>query len=92
MQLRDWRKQRKMSAAETARSLGIAGVNPGGTIARIEVGSRRPDADMVQRIHDLTGGLVSALDMHETRLAWLRQNRPDRFFSVQAAISMEAAE
>ncbi|WP_210212739.1 helix-turn-helix transcriptional regulator, partial [Mesorhizobium sp. M7A.F.Ca.ET.027.03.2.1] len=68
MQLREWRLDRKLGFAETARALGIEGVNPGGTLARIEIGSRQPDADMIERIVTLTAGDVSAADMHAVRL------------------------
>lgn len=62
-----------------ARGLGIEGVNPGGTLSRIEVGSRQPDADMIERIALFTGGAVGPADMHQVRLAWLRANRPEKF-------------
>lgn len=91
MLLRDWRTDRGWTAAETARALGISGVNPGATLARIEAGSRQPDADMVQRIHDLTEGAVAAADMHAVRLAWLQANRPERFADRQPAAAPEVA-
>ena len=84
MMLRTWRLSKELSVAETARSLGIDGVNPGGTLARIELGTRQPDADMVERIILFTGGEVTAADMHAVRLAWLRENRPDKAFSPPA--------
>lgn len=59
--------------------LGISGVNPGGTLARIEAGSRQPDADMVERIEGLTEGEVAASDMHAVRLTWLKMHRPEKF-------------
>lgn len=59
--------------------LGITGVNPGGTLARIEAGSRQPDADMVERIDRFTDSAVSATDMHRVRLAWLKINRPEKY-------------
>jgi len=73
-----------------ARSLGIGGVNPGGTLARIEAGSRQPDADMVQRIILFTEGAVTAADMHAVRLAWLRENRPDKMFALPQPDSSDA--
>lgn len=81
MQLRDWRTHRKLTLAETARALGIEGKNPGATLARIEMGSRQPEADLVERIVSLTEGAVSAFDMHAVRLAWLKQHRPEKFGS-----------
>jgi transcriptional regulator with XRE-family HTH domain len=79
MLFRDWRTAKGLSAAEAARQLGIEGVNPGATLARIEAGSRQPDADMVERIIAFTAGQVAASDMHAARLAWLRANRPEKF-------------
>lgn len=89
MMLRDYRTGRGMGFAELARALGITGVNPGGTLARIENGSRQPDADMVERIQQFTEGAVTAGDMHAVRLAWLRANRPEKF---PAQPMVEAAE
>lgn len=79
MQLKAWRSERVQGIAQTARALGISGINPGGTLARIENGSRQPDADMVERIVALTDGVVTAADMHAVRLAWLKANRPEKF-------------
>lgn len=79
MLFRTWRIEKGLSIAEAARSLGIGGINPGGTLVRIEIGSRQPDADMVARIEVFTDGRVTAQDMHAVRLAWLRQNRPEKF-------------
>lgn len=85
MQMKAWRIERGWSVAETARALGILGINPGATLARIEAGSRQPDADMIERIRILTEGAVTPADMHDTRLAWLKTNRPDRFLTEAAA-------
>ena len=70
---------RKLSIAHVARHVGLSGVNPGGTLRRIEHGSRLPDADMIARIEAYTRGAVTAGDMHATRLDWLRVNRPEKF-------------
>lgn len=79
MLLRDWRNRTGLGLAKTARMLGIGGVNPGGTLTRIEAGSRQPDADMVERIELATGGAVTSADMHAVRLAWLKRHRPEKF-------------
>ncbi len=92
MRLRDWRLARKAGLAETARALGITGVNPGGTLARIEAGSRQPDADMIERIDIFTNGMVQAADMHAVRLAWLKQHRPDKFSSRPTQTGAEEYE
>lgn len=91
MKLIDWITAEKLSVAAAARAIGILGVNPGRTLDRIATGERQPDADMVARIQALTGGLVTAADMHATRLEWLRANRPEKFADV-AAQSPEAAQ
>lgn len=85
MLLRDWRLQKGYGIAAAARMLGISGVNPGGTLGRIEAGCRQPDADMVERIERLTDGAVTAADMHSVRLAWLKENRPEKFCSDRVA-------
>lgn len=79
MKLRDYRLHVGQGLAEAARELGIDGINPGQTLSRIELGSRQPEADMVERIARWSGGKVCAEDMHVTRLAWLKTNRPDKF-------------
>lgn len=87
MLLTDWRTQQKLSFAEMARALGIGGINPGATLARIERGERRPDADMVERIYIFTDGAVTAADMHAVRLAWLRANHPEKFSASQGDLA-----
>lgn len=87
MLLTDWRTQQKLSFAEMARALGIGGINPGATLARIERGERRPDADMIERIYVFTDGAVTAADMHAVRLAWLRANHPERFSASQGDLA-----
>ena len=56
---------------------------------RIESGELPTDADMVERIVALTGGAVTAADMHAVRLAWLKTNRPEKFDGAPLA---EAAQ
>lgn len=84
--LRDWRNDQGWSATEVARRLGVHLT----TIARIENGETSTDADMVARIEALTGGLVTAADMHATRLAWLKANRPEKFPDTRAKAGDEA--
>ncbi len=90
MQLSTWRIDRGMALAETARALGLSGLNPGHTLKRIENGSRQPDADMIERIVMLTEGHVTPADMHAVRLTWLKANRPEKFPNPQ--LMPEAAE
>ena len=52
---------------------------------RWESGAQLPDADMVQRIVDFTGGAVTVVALHRARLEWLRENRPDKFLHTEAA-------
>lgn len=87
--LRDWRDKQKLSVTEVARRLGVHLT----TVARIENGETSTDADMVARIEVLTGGAVTAADMHATRLAWLRANRPEKFGGgIDLGVAPEAAE
>lgn len=90
MLLRDWRIRNELGLATLARQLGICGVNPGGTLARIEMGSRQPDADMVERIVRETRGEVDARDMHAVRLLWLKAHRPEKFTARPASSSSSA--
>jgi transcriptional regulator with XRE-family HTH domain len=73
MQVIRWRKSNKLSLSQMAERLGIGGRNPSRTYQRYETGENRPDADTVQKIIEMTAGAVTAQDMHETRLAWLRE-------------------
>lgn len=68
-----------MTLTATAAILGISGANPARTLQRYEEGAQRPDAPLIEAIFELTGGGVTAQDMHETRLEWLRTNRPGDF-------------
>lgn len=90
MFLSDWISEARLSDAEAARGLGIGGINPGRTLARIIKGERPADADMIHRIELFTNGKVGADDMHAARLAWLRANRPDKVFSLP--VQQAAAE
>lgn len=91
MNLRTYRIENGFGMAEIARLLGIGGVNPGGTYVRIENGSRPFDADMAERVLRLTGGAVTVADMHETRLDWLKANRPEKFIDDAPAAGTTAS-
>lgn len=81
--LKTWRIQSGKSQGECAMALGMRG--GARTFQRIESGESSADADMVERISAMTGGEVSAVDMHETRLSWLKTNRPEKFDGEVAA-------
>lgn len=72
MLLKDWRQAEGWSLARLAEELGILGRSPSETVRRWETGESRPDADTVDLINSATRGAVTANDMHETRLSWLR--------------------
>lgn len=55
------------------------------TYQRYEDGENRADAHIVVRISDLTGCAVGATDMHDQRIDWLRENRPELFDEEDAA-------
>lgn len=73
MLLKSWREQNGWTLARLAAELGVNGKFPVGTVHRWETGQSRPDADMIVRIEEVTGGAVTALDMHEIRLESLRK-------------------
>lgn len=79
MRLHDWRSEKGLTAAECGRRLCMTDANPSKAFQRVEQGERIADADMVERIGAMTEGCVTAADMHATRLAWLKANRPERF-------------
>lgn len=72
MLLADWRKERGWTLAHLAGELGLSGRSPAETCRRWETGESRPDADMVERIREMTNGAVTSADMHITRLEWLK--------------------
>jgi len=76
MKLHDFLSGKSLSVDQFAEQLG--GVSASG-LRKWLTGERQPDADVVARIAAFTGGAVTADDMHQTRLAWLRANRPEKF-------------
>jgi transcriptional regulator with XRE-family HTH domain len=80
--LKDWRTSKELSQGECAGLLGLAG--GARSFQRLETGENKADSDMVEKIMKLTGGAVSAQDMHDVRLTWLRANQPERFEGADA--------
>lgn len=76
MRLNDWRIASGKTLGECAVLLGLSGAR---TYHRYETGENRVDADLVDVIIRVTDGAVTAVDMHTTRLDWLKVNRPERF-------------
>lgn len=73
MLLKEWREKNEWSLARLASELEVPGEYPAGTVQRWETGKSRPEADVIERIEKVTGGEVTATDMHEARLAWLNR-------------------
>jgi hypothetical protein len=84
-----FREDKNLSRAECGRLLGYEKANPSRFYERIETGEIAADADMVARIVVFTDGVVTAANMHEIRLEWLKTNKPERF---NDAGQVEAAE
>ncbi|RWN11785.1 hypothetical protein [Mesorhizobium sp.] len=82
MQLKEWRLTHGKTMSECASLFGLDNAR---TYQRYETGENRPDADLVERFSALTDRSVGAVDMHETRLAWLRENQPAKFKHDEAA-------
>jgi hypothetical protein len=57
--------------------LGLGQSNPARAAQRIVTGAVKVDADLVMRIAKITGNSVTLDDLHKTRLAWLKANRPE---------------
>lgn len=76
MKLKEWRLTHEKTLNECAVLFGIRNLR---TYQRYETGENRADADLVDTIVRITGGSVTAADMHEQRLAWLRENHPEKF-------------
>ncbi|UFW79994.1 hypothetical protein [Rhizobium sp. SU303] len=74
-----------MAEAATLLSLKYAG-----SYQRYETGENRPDAPLTVRIIATTDGQVTLDDLHQQRLDWLKQNRPDALANFPEVIS-EAA-
>lgn len=79
MNIRDWRIDARVSQRELALRLGISGANPARTLQRYESGESQMSSVMVDRLEAVTKSAVTAQDMHETRLEWLRVNKPNEF-------------
>jgi len=81
MKLTQWRLTHTKTLTECAALFGLASAR---TYQRYETGETRADADLVEVITARTMGDVKAADMYNTRLEWLKANRPERF-STEAA-------
>lgn len=73
--LREFRTVNGLSLDEMAAWLCVHKT----TVMRIESGELPVDADMVERIEAVTGGSVSAGEIHSVRLNWLKEHRPEKF-------------
>lgn len=69
MKLQDWVIEKGLTAADVAEKLGTSNI----AVGRYLRGERMPHAGIVERIISLTGGAVTAQDLHETRMDYLRQ-------------------
>ena len=69
MRLKEWRLTHGLTLQQCAEKFGC---NSARTYQRYEDGMHRTDAPLVERIAKLTDGAVTAQDMHEARLEWLR--------------------
>lgn len=78
---KNWILDNGLTWRATAQRLDVSQT----TVARWASGEMACDADAVERISNLTGGEVTAADMHAARLSWLRTNRPERFKAQEAA-------
>lgn len=89
MHLKKWRLTQTLSMAEAAQRMGLESAR---TYHRYESGENRPDAPLVERILSVTEGAVTVQDLHQQRLDWLRENKPEAFADEVHASVAEAAE
>lgn len=76
MNLKQWRQTHQKTLQECAAFFGVRNAR---TYQRYETGENRADADLVDVFVRLSGGAVTAADMHQTRLDWLKANHPEKF-------------
>lgn len=88
MIMKDWREFRGLTMAEAAALLSIDHV---GSYRRYETGENRPDAPLAVRIRMVSDGCVTLDDLHQQRLDWLREHRPEHL-SAYPELKMRAAE
>lgn len=81
--LRSWRQGQSQSLDKLGETLGLGGQNRARTIQRIETGESQADADLAEAIQRVTEGVVTPLDLHTTRLAWLKSNGKARAFGPE---------
>lgn len=67
MKLNDWMARVAQTPDQIAATLGVTGE----AVRRYARGARMPRPEICRRIHDLTGGAVTAQDLHEQRLQFL---------------------
>ena len=73
MTLDQWMTSTGMTPDQLGRELGVSGE----AVRRYRLGSRSPDALIQEAIVRVTGGAVTVLDLHDTRLRFLKsQNDP----------------
>lgn len=67
MKLSDW----MAGAAKTPNELAVLIGTTGEAVRRYCSGARMPRPEIVRRIHEITGGQVTAHDLHEQRLEFI---------------------
>lgn len=67
MKLHDWMVGVAKTPEELARAIGVTGE----AVRRYRSGARMPRPEITRRIHEVTGGAVTAQDLHEQRLEFL---------------------
>lgn len=73
MLLNQWRLTQKKTMRECADLIGLSDAR---SYQRYECGAQWPGALTIEKISDVTSGMVTVSDLHDQRLVWLRDNRP----------------
>ena len=71
MNLKSYMEDRAISGEKMAEVIGNV---TGAAVLLWAKGARMPSPEIAERIVDITSGLVTVQDLHETRLAFLRSS------------------
>lgn len=68
MRLIQWLAENNLTASQLAATLNTSPV----AVGRYIKGARMPTPEIVERIRQVTGGSVTALDLHDARMEFIR--------------------
>jgi transcriptional regulator with XRE-family HTH domain len=69
---KSWRELAGLTLEAVARTAGIKGKNPAATYRRYETGQNRCPEDVIEKIREMSSGLIGPEEWHAVRAAWLK--------------------